>query len=154
MFIHWLVGMIYVYYFASFILLIREVVRPGALWFLQNLNDPDFSPIQEMIHIPIVTHIRRLIVTTLIFCTNILLLVWWPVRILHYCWPSFLPYNFTQNFEQHTNELSLDILLLQIILPSLLEQSYTRVWLKGFIGHWCKVVAWLLNLKSYILGNF
>lgn len=46
MFIHWLVGMVYVYYFASFILLLREVLRPGVLWFLKNLNDPDFSPIQ------------------------------------------------------------------------------------------------------------
>lgn len=46
MFIHWLVGMVYVYYFASFILLLREVLRPGVLWFLRNLNDPEFSPIQ------------------------------------------------------------------------------------------------------------
>lgn len=37
---------VYVYYFASFIVLLREVLRPGVLWFLRNLNDPDFSPIQ------------------------------------------------------------------------------------------------------------
>ena len=48
MFIHWLVGMVYIFYFASFILLLREVLRPGVLWFLRNLNDPDFSPIQEV----------------------------------------------------------------------------------------------------------
>ena len=48
MFLHWLVGMIYVFYFASFILLLREVLRPGVLWFLRNLNDPDFNPIQEV----------------------------------------------------------------------------------------------------------
>ncbi|KPJ12336.1 E3 ubiquitin-protein ligase MARCH6 [Papilio machaon] len=49
MFIHWLVGMVYVYYFASFILLLREVLRPGVLWFLKNLNDPDFSPVQVLV---------------------------------------------------------------------------------------------------------
>lgn len=49
MFIHWLVGMVYVFYFASFILLLREVLRPGVLWFLRNMNDPDFNPIQEVI---------------------------------------------------------------------------------------------------------
>lgn len=48
MFLHWLFGMIYVFYFASFILLLREVLRPGVLWFLRNLNDPDFNPIQEV----------------------------------------------------------------------------------------------------------
>lgn len=46
LFIHWMFGMVYVYYFASFTVLLREVVRPGVLWFLRNLNDPDFSPIQ------------------------------------------------------------------------------------------------------------
>lgn len=48
MFIHWLVGMVCVFYFASFILLLREVLRPGVLWFVRNLNDPDFNPIQEV----------------------------------------------------------------------------------------------------------
>ena len=48
MFIHWLVGMVYVFYFASFILLLREVLRPGVLWFLRNLNDPNFNPVQEV----------------------------------------------------------------------------------------------------------
>ena len=47
-FIHWLVGMVYVFYFASFILLLREVLRPGVLWFLRNLNDPEFNPINEV----------------------------------------------------------------------------------------------------------
>lgn len=48
-FLHWLFGMIYIYYFAFFVLLLREVVRPGVLWFLQNINDPDFHPIQVRI---------------------------------------------------------------------------------------------------------
>ena len=56
MFIHWLVGMVYVFYFASFILLLREVLRPGVLWFLRNLNDPEFNPIQEVRH----THVEGL----------------------------------------------------------------------------------------------
>ena len=51
--------MVYVFYFASFVILLREVLRPGVLWFLRNLNDPDFNPIQEMIHLSIPRHMRR-----------------------------------------------------------------------------------------------
>ncbi|MEQ2242595.1 E3 ubiquitin-protein ligase marchf6 [Ilyodon furcidens] len=65
MFLHWLVGMVYVFYFASFILLLREVLRPGVLWFLRNLNDPDFNPVQEMIHLPIYRHLRRFILSVI-----------------------------------------------------------------------------------------
>ena len=95
MFLHWLVGMIYIYYFASFILLLREVLRPGVLWFLRNLNDPDFSPIQEMIHLPILRHVRRLVASAVIFGTAILLMLWLPVKLLRWAWPGFLPYTVT-----------------------------------------------------------
>ena len=48
MFLHWLAGMIFIFYFASFVILLREVLRPGVLWFLRNLNDQNFHPIQEV----------------------------------------------------------------------------------------------------------
>lgn len=40
-----------------------KVLRPGVLWFLRNLNDPDFNPVQEMIHLPIYRHLRRFILS-------------------------------------------------------------------------------------------
>lgn len=152
MFIHWLVGMVYVYYFASFILLLREVLRPGVLWFLRNLNDPDFSPIQEMIHLPIVDHVRRLVASACIFGTAVLLMLWLPVRILRYALPNFLPYIVTLHSEAHVHELSLELLLLQVVLPALLEQSHTRAWLKAAVRTWCRASASILSLRSYLLG--
>lgn len=113
-FIHWLVGMVYVYYFASFVLLLREILRPGVLWFLRNMNDPDFSPIQEMIHLPILQHVRRLLLSAVIFGSVVLLMLWLPIRILKYVWPSFLPYIVSLNTEAQVNELSLELLLLQV----------------------------------------
>lgn len=153
MFIHWLVGMIYIYYFASFILLLREVLRPGVLWFLRNLNDPDFSPIQEMIHLPILRHVRRLVASAVIFGTAILLMLWLPVKLLRWAWPGFLPYTVTVQSEAQVSELSLELLLLQVILPALLEQSHTRTWLKALIRGWCRVVAWMFDLQSYLLRD-
>lgn len=152
-FIHWLVGMVYVYYFASFVLLLREILRPGVLWFLRNLNDPDFSPIQEMIHLPILQHIRRLLLSAVIFGTAVLLMLWLPVRILRSLFPTFLPYTVSVSNDVQVNELSLELLLLQVIIPALLEQSHTRIWLKGLIRTWCRAVAWILNIHSYLLGN-
>ncbi|XP_053988914.1 E3 ubiquitin-protein ligase MARCHF6 [Hylaeus anthracinus] len=153
MFIHWLVGMVYIYYFASFILLLRELLRPGVLWFLRNLNDPDFSPIQEMIHLPILRHVRRLVASAVIFGTAILLMLWLPVKLLRWAWPGFLPYTVMVQSEAHPSELSLELLLLQVILPALLEQSHTRTWLKALIRGWCQVVAWMLDLQSYLLRD-
>ncbi|XP_014293717.1 E3 ubiquitin-protein ligase MARCHF6 isoform X2 [Halyomorpha halys] len=153
MFIHWLVGMVYVYYFASFILLLREVLRPGLLWFLRNLNDPDFSPIQEMIQLPMGRHVRRLVASAVIFGSAVLLMLWLPVRILRWAAPGFLPYTVSLHSDVQLDELSLELLLLQVILPALLEQSHTRAWLKAAIHYWCVGASWLLGLRSYVLGE-
>ncbi|CAI9714795.1 E3 ubiquitin-protein ligase MARCH6-like [Octopus vulgaris] len=153
MFVHWLVGMVYVFYFASFILLLREVLRPGLLWFLRNLNDPEFNPIQEMIHLPVYRHVRRFIASVVIFGSTVLLMLWLPVRVIRKVMPQFLPYNAVLNSDAAMSELSLELLLLQVVLPALLEQGYIRAWLKGVVRGWTVAMAWLLDLRSYLIGD-
>ncbi|XP_072013258.1 LOW QUALITY PROTEIN: E3 ubiquitin-protein ligase MARCHF6-like [Amphiura filiformis] len=153
MFLHWLVGMVYVFYFASFILLLREVLRPGVLWFLRNLNDPDFNPIQEMIHLPIYRHVRRFLLSIIVFGSVVLLMLWMPVTATRYVFPNFLPYHIHLSSDAPVSELSLELLLLQVVLPALLEQGHTRQWLKNFIKCWTMGAAAILDLKSYLLGD-
>ncbi|XP_074061430.1 E3 ubiquitin-protein ligase MARCHF6 isoform X2 [Macrotis lagotis] len=159
MFLHWLVGMVYVFYFASFILLLREVLRPGVLWFLRNLNDPDFNPVQEMIHLPIYRHLRRFILSVIVFGSIVLLMLWLPIRIIKNLLPNFLPYNvmlyssFYYYSDAPVSELSLELLLLQVVLPALLEQGHTRQWLKGLVRAWTVTAGYLLDLHSYLLGD-
>lgn len=78
-------------------------------------------------------------------------MLWLPIKILKVVWPVFLPY--TLSGDSEVNELSLQLLLLQIILPGFFEQSQTRIWLKGLIRIWCSVIAWILGIKSYLLGT-
>ncbi|XP_076840968.1 E3 ubiquitin-protein ligase MARCHF6 isoform X1 [Brachyhypopomus gauderio] len=153
MFLHWLVGMVYVFYFASFILLLREVLRPGVLWFLRNLNDPDFNPVQEMIHLPIYRHLRRFILSVVVFGSIVLLMLWLPIRMIRHILPTFLPYNVMLYSDAPVSELSLELLLLQVVLPALLEQGHTRQWLKGLVRAWTVTAGYLLDLHSYLLGD-
>ncbi|KAK1884968.1 E3 ubiquitin-protein ligase MARCH6 [Dissostichus eleginoides] len=153
MFLHWLVGMVYVFYFASFILLLREVLRPGVLWFLRNLNDPDFNPVQEMIHLPIYRHLRRFILSVVVFGSIVLLMLWLPIRLIKLLMPTFLPYNVMLYSDAPVSELSLELLLLQVVLPALLEQGHTRQWLKGLVRAWTVSAGYLLDLHSYLLGE-
>lgn len=67
-----------------------------------------------MIHLPIVDHARRLVASACIFGTAVLLMLWLPVRLLRAVWPAFLPYTVALHSEAHVNELSLELLLLQV----------------------------------------
>lgn len=97
-------------------------------------------------------HGRRLIASAMIFGTAVFLVVWLPIRILILIWPSFLPYNVTLHSDS-VNELSMELLLLQVVLPALLEQTHTRNWLKMGLRIWCVIVSHLLGIKSYLLGD-
>lgn len=153
MFLHWLVGMAFVFYFASFIILLREVLRPGVLWFLRNFNDPDFNPVQDMIHIPVYRHARRFLMSVIVFGTVVLLVLWFPIQLIQKVFSGFLPYHINLYSDAPVSELSLELLLLQVVLPALLEQGHTRQWLKNLIHLWAKFASWLLNLHSYLLGD-
>lgn len=156
-FIHWLIGMIYVFYFATFVFLLREVLRPGILWFLRNLNDPDFNPVQEMIQLSVLKHIRRFLTSITLFGFSIVLLLLLPIKIVTYLssktsWPT-LPYNVSQNSEALASELSVELLWLHVVLPAILEQSHMRAWAKNMVRFWALCISWFLDIKSFLLGD-
>jgi len=41
--------MLFMFYFAIFVNIARNLLRPGVLWFLRNPNEPTFDPLQEMV---------------------------------------------------------------------------------------------------------
>ncbi|KJH53376.1 zinc finger, C3HC4 type [Dictyocaulus viviparus] len=152
-FIHWMIGMVYVFYFASFVLLLREVLRPGVLWFMRNLNDPEFNPIQEMIELPVTRHLRRLVASTSLCFTTIFLIVYLPLGIVQKLYPSLLPYNMSLSADTPLSELSLELLILQVVLPALLEQTQARFLLKAMVLWWCVHVGGALSVDRYLLPD-
>ena len=50
-------------------------------------------------------------------------------------------------------ELSLEFLLLQLVLPALLDHGHLRQWLKSMIRNWCLLISYLLGIRSYLLGD-
>lgn len=152
-FMHWLVGMVYVFYFASFVILLREVLRPGVLWFLRNLNDPDFNPIQEMIHLSLARHVRRFCASLMMFGTSILVMLYCPSRIIRSSLPSFLPYTTAQSSESNVDELAMELLLLLVILPAVQDQNHSREWVKWLVRKWCGLASWALGIRSYMFGD-
>eukprot|EP00111_Clytia_hemisphaerica_P002627 TCONS_00007456-protein len=152
-FLHWLVGMLYVFYFAAFIMLLREVLRPGVLWFLRNINDPQFHPVREMIQLSVMRHTRRVALSMVVFGTTVLVIIWLPVQLVKRVTNGFIPFNVSLSSDAPISEMSLELLLLQVILPAFLEQGHARRWLKSFIQYWSKAVSYILDTRSYLIGD-
>jgi E3 ubiquitin-protein ligase MARCH6 len=133
------------------------VLRPGILWFLRNLNDPEFNPVQEMIQLPVLKHARRFVTSVTLFGFSIVLLLLLPIKIVMYVSEKLnlplLPYNVSQTSESLATELSVELMWLNVVLPALLEQSHMRIWAKNLVKLWAIVASWLLGLRSFLLGD-
>ncbi|KAK0425485.1 hypothetical protein QR680_009232 [Steinernema hermaphroditum] len=153
--VFWVVALntLFTVVFASFVLILREVLRPGLLWFLRNINDPDFNPIQEMIDQPVVRHVRRMLASTVMFFTTILLVVHLPMKLAAKLFPKVLPYNLFIASESPINEFSMELLLLQVVFPVLLEHTQAVFVLRGAVAFWCRHVGRILDLDRYLLPD-
>ena len=153
--VHWTVGMIFVFYLASSFMLLRELLRPGVLWFLRNINDPEFNPIVEMIQFPVYRHVRRIAMSIVMFGCLSTLVIHCPVRAIFSNLPSMFPYRFppihSQTFPLH---LLSQLFLLNLVLPALLDPGHTRLWAKAILSLWLRVFgSKLLGLRSYLFGS-
>ena len=66
-FLHWFVGMLFMHNFAGFVGVMRDVLRPGVLWFFRDPNDPAFHPLKQMLELPLATYSRRLLLITIMY---------------------------------------------------------------------------------------
>lgn len=66
-FLHWFVGTGFILQYSIFISLVREVVRPGVIYFMRDPNGPQFHPVQDMVDQPTLVLLRKLVVTAGIY---------------------------------------------------------------------------------------
>ena len=106
-----------------------------------------------MIQLPVTRHIKRFITSVILFGFSVVLMLFLPTKFITYFSSTFLPYNVSQSSETLASELSIELLCLHVTLPALLEQSHIKNWVKNVVYVWAVSVAWLLGLKSFLLGD-
>lgn len=96
-FLHWFVGTTFMFLFTSTINFFRSILRPGALWFIRDPNDPQFHPIKELAERPVWTQLKRLCLVAFIYLCVILAgvgpLVDWTAIVCHSLLPLRLNYS-------------------------------------------------------------
>lgn len=150
---HWLFGMLFIFYFYTFFLFTKEVLRPGLIWFMANLNDPEFNPLKEMMYMPTMNYVKRFAIMLTLFGTIIVFIVWIPVKFIKMVHPDFLPYRVFAISDEPLNHVSLELVTLQVFLPTLLEQTHIKIFLKTVIRLWAESVGYILDLRGYLLGE-
>lgn len=94
-FIHWAIGFFYIFSISSFCLLLKDILKPRLIHFFETLNNPDFSPVQEIIHLSVFQLLRRYIFYLIVFVLLTFLIIFLPVKATEKMFDDFLPFNIT-----------------------------------------------------------
>ncbi|CCG83901.1 protein of unknown function [Taphrina deformans PYCC 5710] len=150
-FLHWLLGTIYMFNFALFVSMCREIVRPGLLFFIRDPNDPTFNPIKDILERPIRNQMRKIGISILIYGALILVASGAVVWALFRCLSGILPLSW--NSAEPLFEVPFDLLLFQILLPLTYRYTKPHKLIKSVWSSWFTGCARALRLSSFIMGE-
>lgn len=90
-FLHWFLGTGFMFHFAVFVALCREVVRPGVMWFIRDPNDPQFHPIKEILERPVFTQLKKIGASGLMYSAMIFFGIGSVVYFVAFVFKGVLP---------------------------------------------------------------
>lgn len=149
--LHWLTGIVYMLQISMFVSLLREVLRPGILYFLRDPADPNYNPFQDLVNDPIHKHARRVLLSLVVYGSLIVMLIFVPVKLALWFSPATLPLDIS--ISDPFTEIPADMLLFHICIPFAVEHVRPRATVKTIVLHWFSIVGRTLGLHEFLLSG-
>jgi len=152
-FCHWLVGTIFMYQFALTLGACRGVMRAGAMWFIKDPQDASFSPIRDILDKHVLTQLRKLAVSAVMYTVVIVVAIGSVAYTLRFA-PVFsgvLPLR--GNMREPLSEIPVDLLFLHLIVPPTVKRLTISGWMRTRLEEWWKYTARQLRLSSFMFGK-
>lgn len=152
LFLHWFVGTCYMFHFALFVSMCREIVRPGLLYFIRDPNDPNFHPIRDVLDRPVLTQLHKIIMSALIYCSLISICLGGVVYALRYALPwRLLPLQLS--WGDALTEVPINLLLYNAMVPFVLQFFKPTGLIESSWKFFFRKAASFLRLSSFIFGR-
>lgn len=147
--LHWLCGVVYMLHISIFVSLLREVLRPGVLYFLRDPADPNYNPFHDLVEDPIQKHARRVLLSVVVYGSLVVLLIFLPMKLAVSVAPSLFPLDI--RISDPFAEIPADMLLFHICIPFAIEHFRPKATIKTILFHWFSVMGWVLGLSDFLL---
>ncbi|KDE03706.1 hypothetical protein MVLG_05837 [Microbotryum lychnidis-dioicae p1A1 Lamole] len=149
-FLTWLAGTIFMFSFSAAIDAVREVVRPGLIWFIKDPQSHDFHPIREILERSSWTQAKKIFTSMLLYGSVIFLSLSTNVFFLKYCCPTILPLDWlsTRSFS-----VPLDLLIYRFVVPFTIGLVEPRSIAKTWWTQWARQSAKALRLSHFLFGE-
>eukprot|EP00475_Leptophrys_vorax_P028700 TRINITY_DN4173_c0_g1_i1.p1 TRINITY_DN4173_c0_g1~~TRINITY_DN4173_c0_g1_i1.p1 ORF type:complete len:925 (+),score=193.57 TRINITY_DN4173_c0_g1_i1:50-2824(+) len=147
----WLLGFSFMLFISMLASVLRKSIRQEVVdMILRNPDDPEFQPIRELIEIPFLRHIQRLVITIIVYIFLLILGLHLPSRIIVKHFSFILPFQVRFN---DPIEMPADILLFHVCFPIVLERFNLSQYVVKLTKLWFSVVSKLVGLSSFLMPS-
>ncbi|KAJ3053322.1 hypothetical protein HK097_004529, partial [Rhizophlyctis rosea] len=162
-FLHWLAGTTFMFQFALYVSTVRDIVRPGVMWFIRDPSDPRFHPMNDIIERPFWTQMRKLAVGTVMYACMVIggvggfvLLVKgveWGAGTRNAKGPGkLLPLKWDLANEP-LSEFPIDLLIFHFIVPWTIASVKPKEVFQAIVDAWFRWSAKRLRLTGFLFGG-
>lgn len=162
-FLHWIIGSTFMFQLAIYVAFIREMFRPGVLWFLKDPNDPNFNAMRELLRKSIFYLIRKLLTGAVLYGTIIIGVVGGGIQLVlladlvsvQLTGPVTIFKVFPLRLEYYDSlsEIPFDLFFFHCILPHAIRFMKPEVKFRKFILNWFSWSASALRITHFLLGK-
>ncbi|KAG0698227.1 hypothetical protein DFH29DRAFT_834916 [Suillus ampliporus] len=151
MFYHWVAGTMFMYQFAILLSGCRNIMRPGAMWFIKDPQDQNFHPIRDILDRPTFTQFRKLLISAFMYSMVVACGVATLSVLLFVGNRSIFPLRWKTR--QPISTVPVDLIFLQFALPYTMRYLRPRRFFHRWAVRIWKLVAARLRLTSYMFGD-
>lgn len=151
LFVHWFIGTCYMFHFALFVSMCRKIMRAGVLYFIRDPDDPTFHPVRDVLERDIITQLRKIAFSALVYGGLVIICLGGVVWGLSYTFDGVLPILWSSNTP--LLEFPVDLLFYNFVMPVILRALKPSDCLHNMYNWWFHKCARYLRLSQFLLGE-
>ncbi|KAJ3147104.1 hypothetical protein HDU86_008100 [Geranomyces michiganensis] len=159
-FLHWVAGTTFMFQFALYVSTVREIVRPGVMWFIRDPNDEQFHPMNDILERPVFTQLKKLAVGTVMYATmviggvgGVVGLIWCSDRYLAPAKGPSRMWPLQWDLSEPMSEFPVDLLIFHFVVPWTIAWIRPKRILRRIVAVWFRWTAQQLRLQSFLFGG-
>ena len=151
LFVHWFVGTAYMFHFALFVAMCRRIFRKGVLYFIRDPDDPTFHPVRDVLERSVVSQLRKIASSALIYGGLVIICVGSIIWSLSYTTRGFVPVRWAPY--SGANAFPFDLVLYIFVRPLAMKHLALSDWLQDFYRWFFRRCAKALRLSNFLFGE-
>ena len=150
-FVHWFIGTCYMFHFALFVAMCRNILRSGVLYFIRDPDDPTFHPIRDVLERNVTSQLRKIGFSAMVYGALVILCLGSVVWALAYTSTGILPVHWLDG--KPLVAFPLNLLLYSLTSPFLVQILLSTGVLRSIYNWWFRKCARGLSLSDFLFGE-